>query len=446
MTTPINHDNESSFDGAMSMSLPLPPNSQLLNHTTNVNAVRTALSPDDPWSRINTRLEHDQAPVSDSESPAPAHAFAPHALQSYHPQGLEDNLATIESRLCLPTHASYSSPPSPPTSLPWAAASSATAPSTESRSICCRQCGVQFTGAYQRGNLARHVRHKHTAVKGGLYTCPADGCYKDFARQDARLKHARKHHPGLYPEPVQKKQGHERDLMTSQPIDDGSALSYYPRSSPRSIQSTPSHQRHLAEAPLGGGYTTLPLSLSPDGAQSRQPSSRLVTGMRPWSSSNNKDGGLTATSSLDFNIGQWLPTSPQTSVYPVFHQPRARHVDTSVVTPLHNPPLPSASNKYNVAGMSPSSLYDTANSTLLSPFATGSDYRRTSSSSQALHVAPRRYRMSSTTKSLRDDWAQPGDQAGVTTSTIDPSLLITPHSDNGQEEDRLRQLLFLDRS
>jgi hypothetical protein len=57
-------------------------------------------------------------------------------------------------------------------------------------------CTSEFHGTYRRGNLARHCRLKH---KGKIvhYKCEAEACMSVFKRQDARLKHYRKHHPGL---------------------------------------------------------------------------------------------------------------------------------------------------------------------------------------------------------------------------------------------------------
>lgn len=61
-------------------------------------------------------------------------------------------------------------------------------------------CGAQFTGLYRRGNQRRHFRLLHNTV---VYPCGVPGCCKTFNRQDARLKHHRKHHayelPSLKP-------------------------------------------------------------------------------------------------------------------------------------------------------------------------------------------------------------------------------------------------------
>jgi hypothetical protein len=61
-------------------------------------------------------------------------------------------------------------------------------------------CETQFTGLYRKGNQRRHFRLIHNSVQ---YPCGVPGCYKTFNRQDARLKHHRKHHtyelPSLKP-------------------------------------------------------------------------------------------------------------------------------------------------------------------------------------------------------------------------------------------------------
>jgi hypothetical protein len=63
--------------------------------------------------------------------------------------------------------------------------------------VACGQCHTEFTGTYRRGNLARHVRHKHIGVHAQMYTCRAGGCLRQFNRSDARLKHERNTHSEL---------------------------------------------------------------------------------------------------------------------------------------------------------------------------------------------------------------------------------------------------------
>jgi len=58
----------------------------------------------------------------------------------------------------------------------------------------CALCSASFTGDYRKGNLSRHMRLKH-GDDDRKYNC--EGCRKVFKRQDARLKHYRKHHPEL---------------------------------------------------------------------------------------------------------------------------------------------------------------------------------------------------------------------------------------------------------
>jgi hypothetical protein len=57
-------------------------------------------------------------------------------------------------------------------------------------------CKAQFTGLYRRGNQRRHIRLIHSTVE---YPCAVPDCCKTFNRQDARLKHHRKHHASEIP-------------------------------------------------------------------------------------------------------------------------------------------------------------------------------------------------------------------------------------------------------
>lgn len=64
----------------------------------------------------------------------------------------------------------------------------------------CPTCGQLFSGKYRKGNLGRHIRLKHHG-SGPHYPCQDDYCSKVFFRQDARLKHYRRHHPYLQSPP-----------------------------------------------------------------------------------------------------------------------------------------------------------------------------------------------------------------------------------------------------
>lgn len=98
--------------------------------------------------------------------------------------------------------------PDPYTSLPRAPPVLSPALTSSGADVVrCTQCHVAFTGAYAKGNLGRHLRHKHALVKEVIYRCTVSGCDKTFARKDAKLKHARKHHPGLHSDPIKRKQG-----------------------------------------------------------------------------------------------------------------------------------------------------------------------------------------------------------------------------------------------
>lgn len=66
-----------------------------------------------------------------------------------------------------------------------------------SGNIKCDVCGVEYSGRYRSGNLARHKRHKHNRRSDILLRCLERSCGKVFKRQDARLNHVRIHHPEL---------------------------------------------------------------------------------------------------------------------------------------------------------------------------------------------------------------------------------------------------------
>lgn len=92
----------------------------------------------------------------------------------------------------LPSHASTSEASSPV---------SAASPSMPDI-IQCEICLTEFSGEYRKGNLARHVRLKHKDKHSMSYECEDEYCSRTFKRQDARLKHHRKHHPYLDPKPI----------------------------------------------------------------------------------------------------------------------------------------------------------------------------------------------------------------------------------------------------
>jgi hypothetical protein len=61
--------------------------------------------------------------------------------------------------------------------------------------IRCDECNQEFHGTYRRGNMNRHRRQKHQTQSS--YPCADPNCPRVFGRQDARLKHQRRHHPEL---------------------------------------------------------------------------------------------------------------------------------------------------------------------------------------------------------------------------------------------------------
>ncbi|KAH6629203.1 hypothetical protein C7974DRAFT_183029 [Boeremia exigua] len=100
--------------------------------------------------------------------------------------------------------------------------------------ISCAQCGTDFSGIYRRGNLARHVRHKHDQGSGKLFSCRAANCLHDFRRPDARLKHERKLHPELQIAPIESRSGPSETFSEppSSQVDSKYALSTTSRSEP----------------------------------------------------------------------------------------------------------------------------------------------------------------------------------------------------------------------
>lgn len=236
---------------------------------------------------------------------------------------LEENLATIESRLGLSiphggTPLSTSPPSSPPPPPPWAAASNSTASSSlpihkqaDHGTISCGQCNVTFTGTYRRGNLARHVRQKHTEAKAGPYACAADGCYRVFARQDARLKHARKQHPGLYPEAVHRRNEYGKESHTVHSCDSGTAVfppTLYAQSRPILIPIPANNTRQNRS---GIATSTVEIGSPPSSHFSdRGPWSQPSTGVGR-SFTIDTIGSSSTASSLDFSVGQWLPPQQQ---------------------------------------------------------------------------------------------------------------------------------------
>jgi hypothetical protein len=61
------------------------------------------------------------------------------------------------------------------------------------------RCNQEFTGNSRRGNMSRHIKTKHGAPGSVAreYHCSVRVCGKKFKRNDAKLNHERKEHPGL---------------------------------------------------------------------------------------------------------------------------------------------------------------------------------------------------------------------------------------------------------
>jgi hypothetical protein len=75
-------------------------------------------------------------------------------------------------------------------------------------------CEARYSGKYRRGNLQRHHRLHH-GVDGQQreYPCAASDCMKTYKRQDARLKHHRKHHPKLA-RPAESRRGSSQNVVS----------------------------------------------------------------------------------------------------------------------------------------------------------------------------------------------------------------------------------------
>ncbi|RYN78482.1 hypothetical protein AA0119_g3047 [Alternaria tenuissima] len=160
-----------------------------------------------PWSQINTRLEYDEFVEYRTEELSPerhAHVAYGNNIPSRPKESTDGSLLLRNTR------------PDPYTSLPRAPPVLSPAPTSSGADVVrCTQCHVAFTGAYAKGNLGRHLRHKHALVREVIYRCTVSGCDKTFARKDAKLKHARKHHPGLHSDPIKRKQGNGAVIVGS---------------------------------------------------------------------------------------------------------------------------------------------------------------------------------------------------------------------------------------
>ncbi|KAI8937108.1 hypothetical protein NX059_006322 [Plenodomus lindquistii] len=139
------------------------------------------LSEDEPWyiSRMGSRGPKGTSPVTAIE------AFNP-----YGTSGLTEDLSAHEIGGSQPSHSdNLSIVPSSSTERALSQNSM-----SENSISACHVCNTDFQGAYRKGNLARHVRLKHSRGSNqAILAC--EDCGRLFKRADARLKHMRKHHP-----------------------------------------------------------------------------------------------------------------------------------------------------------------------------------------------------------------------------------------------------------
>ena len=88
--------------------------------------------------------------------------------------------------------------------------------STPTDPVSCNLCGKAYSGEYRLGNLARHRRQKHGDIEQS-YPCEEASCTQIFKRQDARLKHYRKHHQWRAPEaPLPRRFGESNQIAELQ--------------------------------------------------------------------------------------------------------------------------------------------------------------------------------------------------------------------------------------
>ncbi|KAG9187150.1 hypothetical protein G6011_05021 [Alternaria panax] len=153
-----------------------------------------------PWSQVNTHLEYEFVEYRAKE-----------LHQDRHAHVIYRNGIPLRPKETTQGHLLLSNAESDPRPylLRAPSVSSPTLTSWSDHVLRCGQCHVAFTGAYGKGNLGRHMRHKHALIKEAVYKCTVSGCDKTFARKDAMLKHARKQHPGLHSEPVKRKRDNE---------------------------------------------------------------------------------------------------------------------------------------------------------------------------------------------------------------------------------------------
>ncbi|KAF2632224.1 hypothetical protein BU25DRAFT_144460 [Macroventuria anomochaeta] len=118
------------------------------------------------------------------------------------PGGINGSVSNpgMANQSLLPVQSTSFLQPTPGNSVyDYAASTTASTPSAPD-TIQCRVCGKEYSGKFRVGNLARHKRYKHNGAV--VLGCLDRSCNKVFKRQDARLKHVRKHHPELASDPV----------------------------------------------------------------------------------------------------------------------------------------------------------------------------------------------------------------------------------------------------
>ncbi|EUC46492.1 hypothetical protein COCMIDRAFT_53779, partial [Bipolaris oryzae ATCC 44560] len=82
----------------------------------------------------------------------------PMSTHEYPSQHYHTDVVAPTLRPSLPPPVNSSSTSSPSSVAPTISISTV----IDGNTLGCSQCGVEFTGRYRRGNLARHARHKHS--------------------------------------------------------------------------------------------------------------------------------------------------------------------------------------------------------------------------------------------------------------------------------------------
>ena len=162
--------------------------SQILQQRSNDAEFEVSNREDTVWGHAATHVLpsfriREATPPPNAPTPAPSYSQS----ELIHPSfRVREATPPVGPPWMFVTEASLSPSPS---------VKSSTSISETNTTLSCEHCSMEFSGLYARGNFARHRRHKHNSPR--VFTCEDEDCDRVFRRQDARLKHYRKHHPHL---------------------------------------------------------------------------------------------------------------------------------------------------------------------------------------------------------------------------------------------------------